>query len=534
MFNANGLWIIIIIMVSLLHHILVRFSTALILLGISLAAPQNPPPLSNWLQFGFDPQHSGNNPLETTLTISNVNSLKRMIQMTLPGIADGAPVFLSSVTTSTGIRNLVFVTTQNGYIVALDADSGSLIWSHQNSAGSCRINNATSVCYTTSSPAIDPNLQYVYSYGLDGKVHKYQVGDGVEITSGGWPEVASLKPNQEKGSSALSFATDNGTTYLYAANGGYPGDQGDYQGHLTAINLATGAQKVFNTVCSNQAVHFVETSATPDCSQVQTAIWARPGVVYNPENNRIYMATGNGTYDPSSFDWGDTVFALNPDGSGTNGGPLDSYTPADFATLQAADADLGSTAPAILPTPANSLVKHLAVQGGKDALLRLINLDNLSGMGGPGHTGGEIGTPIGVPQGGAVLTQPAVWVDPANSQTWVFVANSNGISGLKLVVDGGGNPSLSLGWQKANGGTSPVIADGILFYAGSGLIQALNPLTGATLWSDSTIGSIHWASPIVINGLVYISDQASHLTVFSLNGKIPGLNDQVYLPVIMR
>jgi len=60
---------------------------------------------------------------------------------------------------------------------------------------------------------------------------------------------------------------------------------------------------------------------------------------------------------------------------------------------------LGSTAPAILPTPANSVVRHLAVQGGKDALLRLINLDNLSGQGAPGHTDGEISQPIGVPQG---------------------------------------------------------------------------------------------------------------------------------------
>ena len=64
--------------------------------------------------------------------------------------------------------------------------------------------------------------------------------------------------------SALSIATaSSGVTYLYVANGGYPGDAGDYQGHITAINLATGAQKVFNAACSDQTIHFVE-NGSPD------------------------------------------------------------------------------------------------------------------------------------------------------------------------------------------------------------------------------------------------------------------------------
>src|SRR5207247_1137489 len=131
-------------------------------------------------------------------------------------------------------------------------------------------------CYTTSSPAVDPNRQYVYSYGLDGYVHRCQVADGTEVTSGGWPELASLKPFNEKGSSALSIATaKNGTSYLYVTNGGYFGDQGDYQGHVTAINLADGSQQVFNANCSNQPVHFAQQPGTPDCPGVRSGIWAR-------------------------------------------------------------------------------------------------------------------------------------------------------------------------------------------------------------------------------------------------------------------
>jgi outer membrane protein assembly factor BamB len=477
--------------------------------------------LYDWPQFNGNPQHGGNNTQETTLSSANVAQLQKAYQVSLPGVADGAPAYLNSVNTAQGVKNLLFVTTKDGTIAAIDAATGGVVWSHQNPAGTCRINNGSSVCYTTSSPAIDPNRQFVYSYGLDGYVHKYQVGDGTEIKSAGWPELATLKAFNEKGSSSLSIATaKNGKSYLYVANGGYPGDQGDYQGHITAVDLSSGSQKVFNAACSNQSVHFVEQPGTPDCPSVQTAIWSRAPVVYDPVLDKIFMATGNGDFDPANHDWGDSVFALNPDGTGANGDPLDSYTPADFKQLQNSDQDLGSTAPALLPVPNTSSVQHLALQSGKDAKIRLLNLDDLSGQGGTGHTGGEVGAVINVPQGGGVLTAPAVWVNPADNATWAFVANSSGISGLKLTI-AGGTPALSPQWQLANGGTSPIVANGVLFYAYPGRIRALDPLNGHELWSDTAIGGIHWESPIVANGALFITDDSGNLTAYAIGGTIP-------------
>jgi hypothetical protein len=360
---------------------------------------------------------------------------------------------------------------------------------------------------------------FVYSYGLDGYVHKYAVGDGTEIKAGGWPEITTLKGYDEKGSSALSIATAaNGVSYLYVAQAGYPGDQGDYQGHITTINLADGTQTVFNTLCSNQAVHFgdsrLPSSSGPDCyPETMGAIWARPGVVYDPYHNRILMSTGNGTFQPSSFLWGDSVFSLNPDGTGSSGNPLDSYTPSDYQSLQDKDWDLGSTAPAILPVN-SSKYPHLAVQGGKDGLLRLLNLDQLSQQAGVGHTGGEVFT-MAVPMGGGILTQPAVWINPADSSIWVFVSNGSGLAGLQLTISPSGDPSLVTRWT-SSGGTSPLIANGVLFIARSGFIRALNAADGSLLWSDNHIGSIHWESPVVVNGVLYISDQNGNLTAFTL------------------
>jgi len=469
----------------------------------------------DWPQLGLNSRHNGNNTQETIISPANVGSLQRFLSITLPATADGAPAFQSAVVTAGGTTNVLFLTTKDGRILALDWLTGATLWSHQVGPGSCKINNGSTGCYTTSSPVIDPNRLYVYSYGLDGYVHKYQVANGTEITTGGWPELASLKPYDEKGSSALSVATAaNQTSYLYVTSAGYPGDNGNYQGHVTAINLGDGSQHVFNTLCSDQAVHFTAAGQGTDCASLQGAIWARPGVIYDSDTNKIYMSTGNGTYSPSLHDWGDTVFALNPDGTGVNGGPMDAYTPANYQYLQDNDVDIGSTAPAILPNTSN--YPHLAVQGGKDSVLRLINLDNLSGQGGPGHTGGELFT-MNVPQGNEVLTQPAVWVNPADSSTWVFVSNDNGLSGLKLVVTSG-NPSLVKQWQNASGGTSPIVANGVLYYAGSNNLWALNPATGAVLWHNTQIGPIHWESPIVANGALYITDDNGGLSGFAVNG----------------
>ena len=171
--------------------------------------------------------------------------------------------------TQNGTQDLLFSTTKAGHILALDATNGAIVWSKQYGVGSS---------VTNSSPAIDPNRQYVYSYGLDGYVHKYQVGDGTEILTGGWPELVTLKGNVEKVAGALATATAaGGTTYLYVIMDGYNGDGGDYQGHLTTINLSTGVQHVFNTLCSDQTVHFVQSPGTPDCSARRSGIWHKDG-----------------------------------------------------------------------------------------------------------------------------------------------------------------------------------------------------------------------------------------------------------------
>src|SRR5260221_5001342 len=89
----------------------------------------------DWPQFGFNSQHSADNTIETTIDAANVHTLQRIYQVSLPGVtdsrADGAPVFLFGVLTGGGKKNLVFVTSHDGSITAVDWRTGAKVWSHQ-------------------------------------------------------------------------------------------------------------------------------------------------------------------------------------------------------------------------------------------------------------------------------------------------------------------------------------------------------------------------------------------------------------------
>src|SRR5260370_15038066 len=83
---------------------------------------------SDWLQFNFNGQHTGNNQQETTIQRANVSALHVRYQVTLPSVADGTPAFLQSVSTGLGVKDLLFLNTKDGHVLALDAATVATIW----------------------------------------------------------------------------------------------------------------------------------------------------------------------------------------------------------------------------------------------------------------------------------------------------------------------------------------------------------------------------------------------------------------------
>lgn len=486
---------------------------ALLSLGlVSRHVPRRRAEPHDWLQFD-SPVLEGRGLQRNAISANNVSRLRTLWRAALAEQSDGAPVYVSNVPTQLGIIDLLIASTTSGRLIALDAQRGTLVWQTTPPAGPR---------WTTSSPAVDPKRQFVFAYALDGYLHKYAIGNGKEIVGDGWPELITLKGDVEKGSSSIAIATArNGSTYLYMPTSAYPypGDDGDYQGHLVTIDIDTGRQSVFNALCSDRPVHFGNAQDKFDCADLQAGIWARLGATYDPITDRVFVTTGNGGFNANTggFNWGSSVVALRPDGSTDGGTPIDSYTPTDYQRLNDEDLDLSSSGIVPLPTPPSSPFPRLGVQAGKDWRIRLLNLGNLSGTGGPRAVGGELQL-LDVWQGGEVRSQPEAWFDPETRKTWLFVANEEGVSGLQLAARPDASPHLVEKWlTTSDGGTTPIVANGVLFVASPHNIVALRPTTGAVLWRDTTIGDIHWQSPIVVNGTLFIADNGGYMSAYSIN-----------------
>jgi outer membrane protein assembly factor BamB len=444
----------------------------------------------------------------TTLTRENLDRFGVLWRTALPEGSDGVPVVAANLLTEQGMLNLIVAETMTGRLVALNARTGEMIWQTEPPAGPR---------WTTSSPAIDPNKNYVYAYALDGYVHRHRLITGEEVRGAGWPALITRKGAVEKGSSDIAIATAaDGKTYLYMPVSAYPepGDDGDYQGHLTVIELATGAQKVFNALCSNRTAHFDNSRGGRDCQEAQAGIWARPGAVYDKVTDRVFVTVGNGAFNAQNggYHWGSSVVALHPDGHLNAGAPMDSYTPVDFQRLSDEDLDLSSTTITILPLAAGSKLPHMGVQSGKDGVLRLLNLRDLSGQHGPRHLGGELDQ-VALPQGGVVLTQPVAWLEPVSRETWIYVVSDRGMAAFSIDPDA---PKFVPEWTNTSllFNSTPVMLNGLLFMVGSNALSAVDARTGEVVWQDKGAGPTHWQSPTIVNSMIYVCDSAGYLTAY--------------------
>jgi outer membrane protein assembly factor BamB len=382
------------------------------------------------------------------------------------------------------VRDVVIVTTTYGRTIALDAGTGGRLWEFVPSdigsyQGSSQI--------TDTTPVIDPDRRFVYAGSPDGRIYKLAVSSGRQVRVGKWPVRVTFDATHEKLASALNI----NHRYVIAVTGGYIGDAPSYQGHVVAIDRGSGhIAHVWSSLCSNRH-HLIDPPGS--CPASGSAIWGRSGAVVEPGSGRLLVATGNGPFNGST-DWGDSALELTPDASRL----LHNWTPPNQAQLDSSDTDIGSTAPAVLPSYHGF---RLAVQGGKDGQLRLLNLNRLNGArGGAGRRlGGEL-QDISTPGGGEVLTAPAVW--SRRGGALVFVADDSATGAYALT--GGGRPRLRVAWQNSTGGTSPVLAGGLLYvYDPGGSLKVYEPASGRLLASLGA-ASGHWNSPIVIGGRVIL------------------------------
>jgi outer membrane protein assembly factor BamB len=415
----------------------------------------------DWGRFDYDAARHGVGPA-TGLTAASVAQLHRQA-VRLDGTVDSTPIYLHDVRVRGRVHDVFFVTTTYGRTEAIDAANGSVLWryvppAYSSIAGSAQITNMT--------PVADPDRAAIYAGAPDGRIRKLRVSDGKQL----WSTSITRDPTHEKLTSSLNLSRGG---LVLATTGGYIGDAPPYQGKVVSLQRSNGRiVHVWNSLCSNRR----EIIQPSSCSASDSAIWARSGAVVDPASGDILVATGNGPWNGST-NWGDSVLVLSPDA----GRLLKHWTPENVDELERTDGDLGSTAPALLDG-------GYFVQGGKDGKLRLLRLQSLAGV--DAKRGGELQT-VSTPGGTDLFSAPAVW-----RGSWVFVSDERGTEAW--VLRGG---KLARVWGNGNAGTSPIVAGGLLYVGGSGGIRVYVPSSGRQV-AELPIGTVHWQSPIAVDGRV--------------------------------
>jgi len=420
---------------------------------------------NDWMQFGWDVASSSAPTSPTAITAANVGSLSRR-QVKLDGTVDASAIYLHGATVKGSKHDAFFVTTTYGKTIAIDANDGGILWEYtppkySSWAGTRQITNST--------PVADPDRQHIYAAAPDGTVQKLAISDGHVL----WTTPITLLPLREKIASPLREFRGR----IIAVTGGYIGDRPPYQGHVAILDAQTGKLlHVWNSLCSDRT-GLLEPSSCPDA---QSAIWGRAGAVIDAATGNIFVATGNGPYNGKT-NWGDAVIELNSDATRM----LGNYTPTNNAELNDRDLDIGSTSPVLLGGDA-------LAQGGKDGLIRLLSIKAIAGT--APHKDHELQT-VSTPSSADLFTAPAVWHH--KTETWMFAADRDGTAAWTLK-----SGKLVAMWKNKNGGTSPVVAGGLLYiYNPRGGLRVYDPLKGTQI-ADLESGTGHWNSPIVVDGKI--------------------------------
>ena len=432
------------------------------------AAAQSMSP-QDWPMFGGNLESTSANPMPTGITAANLAHLTRR-QVKLDGTVDASAIYLHGVSIRGTSHDALFVTTTYGKTLAIDADSGDILWeytpdSYRRLAGTRQITNST--------PVADPDRQFIYAAAPDGSIQKLAVSDGKLV----WRTAITKLPQREKMDSPLKFFRGR----VIAVTAGYIGDQPPYQGHVAILDDKSGELlHVWNSLCSNRSGLLQPAS----CPQSASAIWGRAGAVIDSGNGDIFVATGNADWNGTT-DWGDAVIWLNADATKM----LGNYAPVNTAALNADDQDLGSTSPVLLSG-------DLIAQGGKDGKIRLLSRKAIAGT--APHQDHELQI-VSTPSGKGLFTQPALW--KYNGQTWMFAADNGGTAAWKLE-----HGELQEAWRNATGGTSPFEAGGLLFvYARKGGLNVYQAASGQPV-ASLDCGPGHWNSPVVVQGKIILPE----------------------------
>jgi hypothetical protein len=514
----------------------------------------------------YDNARTGANLQETTLTPANVNSTNfgKLFTFHTDGEIYAQPLYVSNLAIAGGTHNVVFVASMLNTVYALDADTGTELWS-QNFGSPIipqDVENLQNISFATglgilTTPVIDPttNIMYFVSSSQPASgAQQYSFNlNAIEIATGlpvsGSPVTIAATYSTPDLTTPLVFSaqTQNPRPGLALANGNVyiafasHNDMTPYNGWVLAYSTSTLAQT---------AVYSDTTTGT------QGGIWNSGQAPTIDAAGNLYISTGNGSFGATANkleQTGNSFIKLSPTLQ-----LLDYFTPYNSAVMNSGDMDLGSTGLLLIPNTSYVL------GGSKQGVLYLVDTtamgefnassDNVRqefqavlGVG----TSHLHGTPVYFDSD---LNGPTTYVwgendvlrgllfntttgllstTPFATSTMTAPATNNdgAMPGGFLSVSANGNSNGIL-WASTpyNGDAANQSVQGVLY--------AFNADTLSLLWTDKTndardeIGMFaKYVPPVVANGKVYVpnfgpvgnTDGSGNLVVYGLLQPLPTL-----------
>jgi outer membrane protein assembly factor BamB len=423
------------------------------------STPANTHPTAIWPTYHHDASRNGN-----AGTIPAVTTLRVAATASLDGALYASPLVLHDAA-----GDLIIAATENNTLYGLRNDGKSVWQRHigqpvKGSSLPCGNIDPTGI---TGTPAYDPATGLVFAVAfLTGTKHLLVAVDA-ETGALAWikpidPPGSHPNVEQERGALLVSGGQ------VWVPFGGLYDDCGPYHGYVVGVPTSgpQGAAQIYQVPSSREGGIWTPTGAAADSA------------------GHLYVAVGNGAQtDPrGAYDMGDSVIELQ----GTS--VVSFFAPATWAQDNAADLDLGTTGPLILPG-------GQVFVAGKSGNAYLMKQGALGGVGG------------NVPS----IRLCNAFGGAAYADGVVFVPCTDGVRAVRV----SGN-TLTPTWHAQPPG-SPIIGGGVVLSTDQNTLYALDIATGSTKAKvDLGDGTTRFATPSLSNdGHVYVGTQHGKLVIIA-------------------
>jgi immunoglobulin I-set domain protein len=499
--------------------------------------------------YHYDNLRTGQNLNETILTQANVNSVKfgKLGAFTVDGRADAQPLYLSAVAIpGVGTKNVLYVATEHGSVYAFDADSvngnisaflwkASVLGSGETSSDDRGCGQVTPEIGVTATPVIDRTRGthgaiYVVAMSKDANGNYFHRLHALDLTTG-----AELF-----GGPMLVQATYPGTGDS-SSGGNVVFEAKQYKERPGLLQIGGTIYTTWSSHCDNRpytswvmsydANTLAQTSVlnlVPNGSE--GGIWMAGTAPGADASGNIYFIVGNGDFDttlnasgfPANANCGQCYVKLSPSAPMKL---LDYFTPSNTVSESNGDVDFGSGGPLLLPdlVDGNGTTRHLAVGSGKDAIIYVVDRDN---MGKFNSAADNIYQQINGQIGG-VFSKPSYFNNTVYYGAVGDHLKAFPITTAKLAATPVTQSTTSFGYP----GTTPSISangtsNGIVWAVENGSTGVLHAYNAANLTSElynsnqaansrDHFSDNKYVTPMVANGKVYVGTPNS-VVVFGL------------------